>query len=53
MGIDTQGMTLPLDPNFKGRPLDEQQSNLKLAVINALEKIGSRFIYTLDFNKFN
>ena len=28
MGIDTQGMTLPLDPNFKGRPLEEQQSNL-------------------------
>ena len=33
MGIDTQGMTLPLDPNFKGRPLDEQQSNLKPATI--------------------
>tara|TARA_B100000287_G_scaffold254746_1_gene239440 strand:+ start:663 stop:926 length:264 start_codon:yes stop_codon:yes gene_type:complete len=33
MKIDTQGMTLPLDPNFKGRPLDEQQADLKPAII--------------------
>ncbi len=26
-------MTLPLDPNFKGRPLDEQQADLKPAII--------------------
>jgi|TARA_B100000131_G_scaffold17108_1_gene17312 hypothetical protein len=33
MKIDTQGMTLPLDPNYKGKPLKEQQDNLPKAII--------------------
>ena len=31
MKIDTQGMSGPADPNFKGRPLDEQQRDLPTA----------------------
>ena len=31
MKIDTQGMSGPADPNFKGRPLDEQQRDLPKA----------------------
>ena len=34
MKIDTQGMTLPLDPNYKEKtPLEEQQRNLPKAII--------------------
>ena len=34
MKIDTQGMTLPLDPNYKEKtPLEEQQANLPKAII--------------------
>tara|TARA_B100000427_G_scaffold241023_1_gene203960 strand:+ start:44 stop:337 length:294 start_codon:yes stop_codon:yes gene_type:complete len=33
MKIDTQGMSGPADPNYKGRPLEEQQRNLPKAII--------------------
>tara|TARA_B000000557_G_scaffold227390_1_gene198352 strand:- start:413 stop:760 length:348 start_codon:yes stop_codon:yes gene_type:complete len=34
MKIDTQGMTLPLDPNYKEKtPVEEQRNNLKPATI--------------------
>ena len=33
MKIDTQGMSGPIDPNYKGRPLDEQQRDLPKAII--------------------
>ena len=33
MKIDTQGMSGPIDPNYKGRSLEEQQQNLKPAII--------------------
>ena len=33
MKIDTQGMSGPIDPNYKGRPVEEQQQNLKPAII--------------------
>ena len=34
MKIDTQGMSLPLDPNYKEKtPVEEQRSNLKPATI--------------------
>jgi len=33
MKIDTQGMSGPIDPNYKGRPVEEQQQNLKPATI--------------------
>ena len=33
MKIDTQGMSGPADPNYKGRPLAEQQENLPKAII--------------------
>ena len=31
--MDTQGMSGPIDPNYKGRPVEEQQQNLKPAII--------------------
>ena len=31
--MDTQGMSGPADPNYKGRPLDEQQRDLPKATI--------------------
>ena len=31
--MDTQGMSGPADPKFKGRPVDQQQRELKPAVI--------------------
>ena len=33
MKIDTQGMSGPVDPNYKGRPLEEQQRELPKAII--------------------
>tara|TARA_B100001250_G_scaffold9521_1_gene8252 strand:+ start:84 stop:383 length:300 start_codon:yes stop_codon:yes gene_type:complete len=33
MKIDTQGMSGPADPNYKGRPLEEQQRELPKAII--------------------
>ena len=33
MKIDTQGMSGPADPNYKGRPLAEQQENLPKAIM--------------------
>jgi hypothetical protein len=33
MKIDTQGMSGPIDPNYKGRSVEEQQQNLKPATI--------------------
>jgi len=33
MKIDTQGMSGPIDPNYKGRPLEEQQRELPKAII--------------------
>ena len=33
MKIDTQGMSGPADPNFKGRPLDEQQRDLPKSTV--------------------
>ena len=33
MKIDTQGMSGPVDPNYKGKPLEQQQRELKPAVI--------------------
>ena len=33
MKIDTQGMSGPADPNYKGRPLDEQQRDLPKATV--------------------
>ena len=33
MKIDTQGMSGPADPNYKGKPLDEQQRDLPKATI--------------------
>ena len=33
MKIDTQGMSGPADPNYKGRPLEEQQRNLPKEII--------------------
>ena len=33
MKIDTQGMSGPIDPNYKGRSIEEQQQNLKPATI--------------------
>ena len=33
MKIDTQGMSGPADPNYKGKPLAEQQENLPKAII--------------------
>ncbi len=33
MKIDTQGMSGPVDPNYKGRPLEEQQRELPRAII--------------------
>ena len=31
--MDTQGMSGPADPNYKGRPLEEQQRELPKAII--------------------
>ncbi len=31
--MDTQGMSGPIDPNYKGRSIEEQQQNLKPATI--------------------
>ena len=31
--MDTQGMSGPIDPNYKGRPVEEQQQNLNPAII--------------------
>ena len=33
MKIDTQGMSGPIDPNYKGKPLDQQQRELPSAII--------------------
>ena len=33
MKIDTQGMSGPVDPNYKGKPLDQQQRELPKAII--------------------
>ena len=33
MKIDTQGMSGPVDPNYKGKPLEQQQRELNPAVI--------------------
>ena len=33
MKIDTQGMSGPVDPNYKGRPVEEQQRELPKAII--------------------
>ena len=33
MKIDTQGMSGPADPNYKGRPLDEQHRDLPKATV--------------------
>ena len=33
MKIDTQGMSGPIDPNYKGRPVDEQQRDLPKATV--------------------
>ena len=33
MKIDTQGMSGPADPNYKGRPLNEQQRDLPKATV--------------------
>ena len=33
MKIDTQGMSGPVDPNYKGKPLDQQQRDLPKAII--------------------
>ena len=37
MKIDTQGMSGPADPNYRGRPLAEQQENLPRCIPNGLE----------------
>ena len=33
MKIDTQGMSGPVDPNYKGKPIDQQQRELPKATI--------------------
>jgi len=33
MKIDTQGMSGPIDPNYKGKPIEEQQRDLPKATI--------------------
>ena len=33
MKIDTQGMSGPVDPNYKGKPIEEQQRELPKATI--------------------
>ena len=48
MKIDTQGMSLPLDPNYKEKTsVEEQRSNLKPATIRP-RRLFTCLLYTSD-----
>ena len=47
MKIDTQGMSGPIDPNYKGRPLDEQQRDLPKAIIKPRRLFTDEYVKEL------
>ena len=47
MKIDTQGMSGPADPNYKGRPLDEQQRDLPKAIIQPRRLFTDEYVKEL------
>ena len=47
MKIDTQGMSGPIDPNYKGRPLDEQQRDLPKAIITPRRLFTDEYVKEL------
>ena len=48
MKIDTQGMSGPVDPNYKGKPLDQQQRELPRAIITPRRLFTPEYVKELS-----